>query len=257
MEQRRYITMTTWNCESCSKMMHPSFVAFIQNGYRSIHLISCVVISLLCFSLHAPFSHAAENPQLSDPQLSDQSSDKSSAKNLRSISYDAEHDLFTVKVQGENFVRVMKEVGEKTGMQISVSGTEYETITKHIDKMPLYDGLKRLLRGTNHVIFSSHDTSLWEVRVLPKSINDEVQDAMLLMRQEEDEARSLLDSANAMFMGNEQINAITETIKSADEGALSTEELLKAMTSSLDNESMERLSESLLSNQPNLKKRRK
>jgi hypothetical protein len=81
--------------------------------------------------------------------------------------------LLRVSVENQKFQGVMDEVAQKAGIRIVINDTTDRDLTIHFDYLPLEKGLKKLLRGRNHVFvyFSKEPSQVARVKkvlVFPK-----------------------------------------------------------------------------------------
>lgn len=98
------------------------------------------------------------------------------ASSTRIIQFDRENRFLSVRLDGESFVSVMEEIAKIAEVQITIQGSGYGDLTADFDRLPLDQGLAKLLKGTNHIIATSEDTSL-KTWIFPQAGGDTRQEA--------------------------------------------------------------------------------
>jgi hypothetical protein len=80
------------------------------------------------------------------------------SENFAGIDY--RNGLLRVSVENQKFHKVMDEVSKKTGIKIVINDTTDQELTIDFNYLPLEKGLKRLLKGSNYVLFYQSEESV-------------------------------------------------------------------------------------------------
>ena len=114
-------------------------VDIMRNGEKRVLMIIPQLIFWICFSLFL----SAPIPDLS---ASGEPKAGGSAFFVR-----VKDNLLTVKLKDVPLEKVLTEIVNQTGIQISIDGPMEELVSADFSDLPLDEGLKRLLRDFNHI----------------------------------------------------------------------------------------------------------
>ena len=127
-------------------------------------MVSLFIFSLLLYSCGSPAddktSSGSSNKQesISDGTFEEVLSSESAAiKSAPVIKY--ANDLLTVKVQDISLTELLKEIVRQSGLSVEMYASFHDKITIQFDKLPLKEGMRRILRNHSFLLSYAKQTS--------------------------------------------------------------------------------------------------